>query len=85
MDRPQHTRDGAAEAGEPLIIYLGPNDTREVSSFSPEGEIRGVAAFADGFSSASPVRRTTARGVVWLILIGMAISVLVAVTEGIRG
>ena len=70
---------------EPLIIYLHPHQDRDVNPNTPEGEIRGVAAFAAGISSVSPFRRTVARIIVWLILIGMAISILVAVTEGIRG
>ena len=83
MDEPR--RVDAEHAGEPLIIYLGPHDAREVNPNTPEGEIRGVAAFAAGISNASPLRRTVARIIVWLILIGMAISILVAVTAGIRG
>jgi hypothetical protein len=73
------------DAGEPLVIYLGPHDDRPVNPNTPEGEIRGVAAFAAGIHRASPGRRAAAKVIVWLILIGMAVSILVAVTAGIRG
>jgi hypothetical protein len=68
--------------GEPLVVYLRPADTRPVNPNTPEGEIRNVAAFAAGIHRATPGRRLVAKAIVWLILIGMVVSILVAVVAG---
>ena len=83
MEQPWRPED--EHPGEPVVIYLAPAEAREVNPNTPEGEIRGVAAFAAGISSVSPGRRAVAKVIVWLILIGMTISILVAVTAGIHG
>ena len=61
-----------------------PNEGRPVNPNTPEGEIRNVAAFAAAVHGASPRRRAAAKAIVWLILLGMGISILVAVVTGVH-
>ena len=77
-------RDRAEAAEEPLVIYLHPNEGRAVNPNTPEGEIRNMAAFAAAVQGASPGRRVLAKAIVWLILLGMGISILVAVVTGVH-
>jgi formaldehyde-activating enzyme involved in methanogenesis len=77
-------RDRTEAGEEPLVIYLRPNEDRPVNPNTPEGEIRNVAAFAAGVQGASPRRRAVAKAIVWLILLGMGISILVAVVTGVH-
>ena len=77
-------RDRTEAAEEPLVIYLHPNEGRPANPNTPEGEIRNVAAFAAAVHGASPRRRAAAKAIVWLILLGMGISILVAVVTGVH-
>ena len=44
---------------------------------TPEGEIQGVSAFSSGLANLTGWRRATARIVVWVVLIAIAIALVV--------
>jgi hypothetical protein len=68
-------------AEEPLVIYLRPDEARSANPNTPEGEIQNVSAFAAGIGGATPGRRLVAKAIVWLLLVGVALSILVAVVN----
>lgn len=52
---------------------------RTANPNTADGELQNIAAFAHGFTRLSGPRRTAAKLVVWLILIGAAATVLVGI------
>jgi hypothetical protein len=49
-----------------------------------DGELQNMAAFGNGLARMSPQRRAAAKAVVWLILIGVALTVVFGAVDIIR-
>ncbi len=85
MDDRRSTEDDPARRRErPLVQFLDAKDARPVNPNTPEGEIRNMAAFAAGVHAVTPLRRTVAKIVVWLVLLGFALAIVVGVVSGAR-
>ena len=50
-----------------------------------DGELQNLAAFGAGLTRLTGTLRTAARVVVWLILIGLALTILVTLVSEVRG
>jgi hypothetical protein len=62
------------------IVYLDPQADRQVSQYSPEGEIRMMGEFAAGLARSSSISRPMAVALVALILLPILVSVIAVVT-----
>lgn len=71
--------EGAPAAGHrPSIVYLDPHHRRQVSPYSPEGEIQMMGDFAAGLRNSGRVSRPMIYALVAIILLPIVVS-LVAV------
>jgi hypothetical protein len=71
------------EDGEPIPPWASPNvDGAWLRTANPntvDGELQNLAAFGDGLVRLSGTKRTMAKAVVWLILIGTALTIIYGV------
>lgn len=79
--------DEAYEDDEPVVRspYVDGAWGRTANPNTVDGELQNLAAFGDGLSRLSGPQRTAAKVVVWLILIGVGLSILVGVVGFVRG
>jgi hypothetical protein len=66
-------------AGSPDGPYVDGAWGRTANPNTADGELQNIAAFGTGLTRLSGPRRTAAKAVVWLILIGVALTVIYGV------
>jgi hypothetical protein len=57
---------------------------RTANPNTADGELQNIAAFGDGLARLTGPHRTGAKIVIWLILIGVALSVLIGTVDALR-
>jgi hypothetical protein len=67
------------EPPAPRAPYVDGAWGRTANPNTADGELQNIAAFAHGFTRLTGPRRTAAKVVVWLILVGAAATVLVGI------
>jgi hypothetical protein len=65
----------------PRAPYVDGAWGRTANPNTVDGELQNLAAFGNGLARLSGGRRTAAKAVVWLILIGTALTILVGVAS----
>ena len=82
------TEERSWDEDEPEPPWHAPNvDGAWLRSANPntvDGELQNIAAFSHGFGRLSGSRRTAAQVVVWLILVGFAVSIVYIVLGIVR-
>jgi hypothetical protein len=58
---------------------------RSANPNTADGELQNVAAFSSGLTRLTGWRRTAARLVVWLVLLGIVLAIVVSVVTQVRG
>jgi hypothetical protein len=72
------------EEQRPSAPYVDGAWGRTANPNTADGELQNIAAFGTGLTRLTGWRRTAAKVVVWLILIGVALSIIYAIV-GIAG
>jgi hypothetical protein len=72
-DLPPHLRTG------PSLPYVDGAWGRTANPNTADGELQNLAAFGAGLARLSGPRRTAAKVVVWLLLVGVALTVIYGV------
>jgi hypothetical protein len=72
------------EPEPPRAPYVDGAWGRTANPNTADGELQNLAAFGSGLARLSGPRRTAAKAVVWLILIGTALTILFGVFSIIR-
>ena len=57
---------------------------RTANPNTADGELQNLAAFGDGLARLSGTQRTGAKIVIWLILIGVGLSILIGTVDALR-
>ena len=70
--------DEAYEDDEPAVVppYVDGAWGRTANPNTVDGELQNLAAFGDGLARLSGPQRTAAKVVVWLILLGVALTII---------
>jgi hypothetical protein len=69
-------RDDDGDEPTPHAPYVDGAWGRTANPNSAEGELQNLAAFGNGLARLSGRRRTAAKFVVWLLLIGIALTII---------
>jgi hypothetical protein len=72
-------RDDDGEEQRPAPPYVDGAWGRTANPNTADGELQNIAAFGAGLVRLSGWRRTAAKVVVWLILLGVALSIIYAI------
>jgi hypothetical protein len=72
----QERSDDGDDAPVTRVPYVDGAWGRTANPNSAEGELQNLAAFGNGLARLSGPRRTAAKVVVWLILIGTALTII---------
>ena len=72
------------EPEPPRAPYVDGAWGRTANPNTADGELQNLAAFGSGLARLSGPRRTAAKAVVWLILIGTALTILFGVVSIVR-
>jgi hypothetical protein len=75
----ERSEDG--EDRRPAPPYVDGAWGRTANPNTADGELQNIAAFGAGLVRLSGWRRTAARFVVWLILLGVALSIIFAIVD----
>ena len=72
-------RDDDDEEPRPAAPYVDGAWGRTANPNTADGELQNIAAFGSGLARLSGPRRTAARVVVWLVLLGFVLTILYGV------